>query len=101
MKHAFLASVQKKYTTEEMSHLTMHKFYNNIVSRLTYQESYPQFRESIQQKADELEDVLAMGVFLIVAFSDIRNDRNTGGYSSRNIIQTAEQMTDKSWVISH
>ena len=43
---------QSEEVPEEMSHLTMHKFYNNIVSRLTYQESYPQFRESIQQKAD-------------------------------------------------
>ena len=41
---------QSEEVPEEMSHLTMHKFYNNIVSRLTYQESYPQFRESIQQK---------------------------------------------------
>lgn len=67
---------QSEEVPEEMSHLTMHKFYNNIVSRLTYQESYPQFRESIQQKADELED--------LALFSDI------SGYSSRNIIQTAE-----------
>lgn len=61
--------------SDTMSYLNMHKLCNNLMERIKYIDSYPSFLESIQQKADELED--------ISLFADIE------GFGSKNVIKTA------------
>lgn len=67
---------------EDVVPFDLHKLYNNFESRLVYQESYPEFLETVAQQAESMEN---MSLFT-----------NVDGFAKRNIEQTAEKYSQLS-----